>query len=470
MKGKTTIAVLMAATMAVGGAVFAADAENVHISDKANITIGYPADQKGTKQPHGKPATKDTASIDAAAGASVLLDSHPVVKDKKHKTINEYEVLDWPYGVENGNRVGPSNLMAHLKPKDEAFDVARVAIHYTRTDYGLNAISSGNGTAIGADTVAFGKGAVAMGFNARTGVAFYDNHATQAERDAKAVVHDKMRIVGSENALALGSNSDAFGENSSAIGAGASTGWVEETKRAGAYDKNTPDAYKHVDEDTIATNKPIKYNGPFRGEDTERTVTDQKTYRVHESKNALAIGAKSKVRADNSVALGVNSVALEDNTVSVGTATLQRRITNAADGRWEAGSHDVATTGQVYKEMGKTGAMAAALAGLHPMAQSQTGWEVSAAMGTYNGKSAVALGGFYHTNPNMMISLGAASAFSGHVTGNLGITYRVGAGNTGTEQDMSAVAQQIRALTQRVNALAAENYQLRQAVQQLSRR
>ena len=469
MKGKTTIAVLMAATMAVGGAVFAAD--NVKISDKATIVIGYPADKDGKTQPHGKPATKDTASIDAAAGASVLLDSHPVVKDEKHKTINEYEDLDWPYGVnEQGKRVGPSNLMAHLQPKDEAFDVARVAIHYTRTDYGLNAISSGNGTAIGADTVAFGKGAVAMGFNARTGVAFYDNHATKAERDAKAVVHDNMRIVGSENALALGSNSDAFGENSSAIGAGASTGWVEETKRAGAYDKNTPDAYKHVDEDTIATNKPIKYNGPLRGEDTEKAVTDQKTYRVHESKNALAIGAKSKVRADNSVALGVNSVALEDNTVSVGTATLQRRITNAADGRWEAGSHDVATTGQVYKEMGKTGAMAAALAGLHPMVQSQTGWEVSAAMGTYNGKSAVALGGFYHTNPNMMISLGAASAFSGHVTGNLGITYRVGAGNTGTEQDMSAVAQQIRALTQRVNALAAENYQLRQAVQQLSRR
>ncbi len=49
MKGKTTIAVLMAATMAVGGAVFAADAENVHISDKANITIGYPADKDGTK-------------------------------------------------------------------------------------------------------------------------------------------------------------------------------------------------------------------------------------------------------------------------------------------------------------------------------------------------------------------------------------------------------------------------------------
>ena len=49
MKGKTTIAVLMAATMAVGGAVFAAD--NVKISDKATIVIGYPADKDGKTQP-----------------------------------------------------------------------------------------------------------------------------------------------------------------------------------------------------------------------------------------------------------------------------------------------------------------------------------------------------------------------------------------------------------------------------------
>ena len=81
-------------------------------------------------------------------------------------------------------------------------------------------------------------------------------------------------------------------------------------------------------------------------------------------------------------------------------------------------------------EVDEVGAVSAALAGLHPLDYDGTGskFQLSAAMGTYDGTQAMALGGFYHFNKDVMLSLGGATTFSGNhkTAANLGVTFRVG--------------------------------------------
>lgn len=454
MKGRTSIAAVMAATMVLGSVAFAANA--VDISPNATVVMGYPASK--TKEHHTQFATKTTTSVDVVAGASVLLDAHPV-KDEEGKTP------DYPYGPkvnQKGDVVwqGPGNLSSALLPKDDAYDVARVTIHYTRTGFGTNAIAAADGTAIGANTIAFGKGATTLGMNARTGYMLPDSWA-----NAKELKHG-LHFERNDHATAVGTNSTGFGTNSTAIGADASTGWIEVAPRGKGYRDMSVDPYKNKDEDLLLTDPKSKYRGVITGDKLKELVTKDTTLKMHAYDNATAVGTNAKVRANNSVALGVNSVAVEENTVSVGNNTLNRRLVNVKDGRWEADSHDGATTGQVYKEMGKTGALSAALAGLHPMANMTQGMEIAAALGTYNGKTAVALGGFYHKKSNMQISWGAATVFSGHLAANVGVTYHVGT-STAKVGTMSSIEEQVAMLSQKVNELARENQQLRQQVNTL---
>ena len=454
MKGRTSIAAVMAATMVLGSVAFAAN--SVDISPNTTVVMGYPASK--TKEHHTQFATKTTTSVDVVAGASVLLDAHPV-KDEEGKTP------DYPYGPKvkaNGEVVwqGPGNLSSALLPKDDAYDVARVTIHYTRTGFGTNAIAAADGTAIGANTIAFGKGATTLGMNARTGYMLPDSWA-----NAKELKHG-LHFERNDHATAVGTNSTGFGTNSTAIGADASTGWIEVAPRGKGYRDMSVDPYKNKDEDLLLTDPKSKYRGVITGDKLKELVTKDTTLKMHAYDNATAVGTNAKVRANNSVALGVNSVAVEENTVSVGNNTLNRRLVNVKDGRWEADSHDGATTGQVYKEMGKTGALSAALAGLHPMANMTQGMEIAAALGTYNGKTAVALGGFYHKKSNMQISWGAATVFSGHLAANVGVTYHVGT-STAKVGTMSSIEEQVAMLSQKVNELARENQQLRQQVNTL---
>ena len=454
MKGRTSIAAVMAATMVLGSVAFADNSAD--ISPNATVVMGYPASK--TKEHHTQFATKTTTSVDVVAGASVLLDAHPV-KDEEGKTP------DYPYGPKvkaNGEVVwqGPGNLSSALLPKDEAYDVARVTIHYTRTGFGTNAIAAADGTAIGANTIAFGKGATTLGMNARTGYMLPDSYAN--EKELKHGLHFEK----SDHATAVGTNSTGFGTNSTAIGADASTGWIEVAPRGKGYRDMSVDPYKNKDEDLLLTDPKSKYRGVITGDKIKELVTKDTTLKMHAYDNATAVGTNAKVRANNSVALGVNSVAVEEDTVSVGNNTLNRRLVNVKDGRWEADSHDGATTGQVYKEMGKTGALSAALAGLHPMANMTQGMEIAAALGTYNGKTAVALGGFYHKKSNMQISWGASTVFSGHLAANVGVTYHVGT-STAKVGTMSSIEEQVAMLSQKVNELARENQQLRQQVNAL---
>lgn len=114
-------------------------------------------------------------------------------------------------------------------------------------------------------------------------------------------------------------------------------------------------------------------------------------------------------------------------------------------------------------EVDEVGAISAALAGLHPLDYDGTGskFQLSAAMGTYDGTQAMAMGGFYHFNEDVMLSLGGATTFSGeHKTAaNLGVTFRVGQGGRKEKQasaDVAAQLEAMQAMQEKIAALEAE--------------
>ena len=110
------------------------------------------------------------------------------------------------------------------------------------------------------------------------------------------------------------------------------------------------------------------------------------------------------------------------------------------------------------EEVDSVGAISAALAGLHPLDYNGTGskFQISAALGTYDGTQAAAIGGFYHFNRDTLLSIGGSTSFEGDrkTAANVGVTFRVGEGaseapavqDTETRQQMEAMKQEIEML------------------------
>lgn len=134
---------------------------------------------------------------------------------------------------------------------------------------------------------------------------------------------------------------------------------------------------------------------------------------------------------------------------------------------------------ELGEEIDSVGAISSALAGLHPLDYDGTGskFQLSAAMGTYDGTQAAAIGGFYHFNEDVMLSLGGATAFNGeHKTAaNIGVTFRVGPG--GSEKKpatpdevmatLDAMNRKIQEMDAKIAALEQDKKDLTEENQQL---
>ena len=180
--------------------------------------------------------------------------------------------------------------------------------------------------------------------------------------------------------------------------------------------------------------------------------------------NATAIGANSQATAENSVALGANSVAYEANTVSIGSVGNERRLTNVADGvndtdavnmrQLNAVSNKV---GEVQNEVKNVGALSAALSGLKPIQYDPAEpTQIMAALGTYRGHNAMALGVAHYVNDSTMFNAGLAYGNDdSKVMANAGVTWKFGT----SSQKEAATNQQLagKEAQQRINQLTSAN-------------
>ena len=99
------------------------------------------------------------------------------------------------------------------------------------------------------------------------------------------------------------------------------------------------------------------------------------------------------------------------------------------------------------KEVDSVGALSAALAGLHPLDDgSGDKLQLAAALGTYDGTQAAALGGFYWVNEDLRLSLGLSTAFGDErkTAANMGAAFRIGPGKS--PRSRAALAEELAAV------------------------
>ena len=214
--------------------------------------------------------------------------------------------------------------------------------------------------------------------------------------------------------------------------------------------------------------------------------------------NNFVLGNNVTIDVDiqNSVALGNNSTVSSSNEVSVGSATLQRKITNVADGEVSATSTDAVTGRQLYKamqnstnienlrsevyekidnvkdEVREVGSLSAALAGLHPIQYDpKAPAQVMAALGHYKNKQSVAVGLSYYFNDRFMMSAGVAIGSEKRVKSmaNVGFTVKLGKGSgvTYEEAPQYTILDEVKRLTVENNKQAKENQELKERVKNL---
>ena len=131
-----------------------------------------------------------------------------------------------------------------------------------------------------------------------------------------------------------------------------------------------------------------------------------------------------------------NETYIDSNGINANNKT----ISNVAPGRVDATSTDAVIGSQLYQvkqdiqglsndisrfgeEIDSVGALSAAMAGLHPRFQDGNKGELAMAMGSYDGKNALAVGGFYAPNQEVMFSLGMGITQGGKKMGNIGVNF-----------------------------------------------
>lgn len=131
-----------------------------------------------------------------------------------------------------------------------------------------------------------------------------------------------------------------------------------------------------------------------------------------------------------------NETYIDSNGINANNKT----ISNVAPGRVDATSTDAVNGSKLYQvkqdiqglsndisrfgeEIDSVGALSAAMAGLHPRFQDGNKGELAMAMGSYDGKNALAVGGFYAPNQEVMFSLGMGITQGGKKMGNIGVNF-----------------------------------------------
>lgn len=176
---------------------------------------------------------------------------------------------------------------------------------------------------------------------------------------------------------------------------------------------------------------------------------------------------------DLTTGINLNTSAIEQETKDRTAAdqNLQNQITTNKEGI-AANSNAISSLNSRVSDLGgeidNVGAISAALAGLHPLNYDGTGskFQLAAAMGDYDGSQAAAIGGFYHFNEDVMMSVGGATAFDGDKKAafNVGVSFRVGSGSSAKRLNSDDVIAQLAAMNDKIAALEAENQKLTEKV------
>ena len=315
------------------------------------------------------------------------------------------------------------------------------------------------------------KVTVAGGTIGQTGAV--DNHLSGTDADGNTVTNDfKTSAVNgttqaAEKTSADGKESTKTVNNTSAGGTGVTTSKTTTDSKDNVTVKESSFGTNEKGMTLSTSNKVTDKDGKVTKDTSGTTTMTGDSISVSKTTTTTekdADGNEKEVTKTSGTTIGSGEVTLkreDGSTIEVGSAIegMQSDM-RELDGR----------VNRMGVEIKEVGALSAALAGLHPQPENANSRaDFAMAMGSYEGKQALAVGGFYRPDKRTMLSIGASTTSSKHMM-NMGISIALdrlpeaerrakeAAKAAGVEQEtLNRVLERLAALEQDNRRLQADN-------------
>ena len=300
-----------------------------------------------------------------------------------------------------------------------------------------------------------------------------NNHLSGADADGNTVTNDfKTSAVNgttqaAEKTSADGKESTKTVNNTSAGGTGVTTSKTTTDSKDNVTVKESSFGTNEKGMTLSTSNKVTDKDGKVTKDTSGTTTMTGDSISVSKTTTTTekdADGNEKEVTKTSGTTIGSGEVTLkreDGSTIEVGSAIegMQSDM-RELDGR----------VNRMGVEIKEVGALSAALAGLHPQPENvNSRADFAMAMGSYEGKQALAVGGFYRPDKRTMLSIGASTTSSKHMM-NMGISIALdrlpeaerkakeAAKAAGVEQEtLNRVLERLAALEQDNRRLQADN-------------
>ena len=300
-----------------------------------------------------------------------------------------------------------------------------------------------------------------------------NNHLSGADADGNTVTNDfKTSAVNgttqaAEKTSADGKESTKTVNNTSAGGTGVTTSKTTTDSKDNVTVKESSFGTNEKGMTLSTSNKVTDKDGKVTKDTSGTTTMTGDSISVSKTTTTTekdADGNEKEVTKTSGTTIGSGEVTLkreDGSTIEVGSAIegMQSDM-HELDGR----------VNRMGVEIKEVGALSAALAGLHPQPENANSRaDFAMAMGNYEGKQALAVGGFYRPDKRTMLSIGASTTSSKHMM-NMGISIALdrlpeaerkakeAAKAAGVEQEtLNRVLERLAALEQDNRRLQADN-------------
>ena len=300
-----------------------------------------------------------------------------------------------------------------------------------------------------------------------------NNHLSGADADGNTVTNDfKTSAVNgttqaAEKTSADGKESTKTVNNTSAGGTGVTTSKTTTDSKDNVTVKESSFGTNEKGMTLSTSNKVTDKDGKVTKDTSGTTTMTGDSISVSKTMTTMekdADGNEKEVTKTSGTTIGSGEVTLkreDGSTIEVGSAIegMQSDM-RELDGR----------VNRMGVEIKEVGALSAALAGLHPQPENANSRaDFAMAMGSYEGKQALAVGGFYRPDKRTMLSIGASTTSSKHMM-NMGISIALdrlpeaerkakeAAKAAGVEQEtLNRVLERLAALEQDNRRLQADN-------------
>lgn len=427
----------------------------------------YEASTDGTASASGTSAVAIGNSATASSDYTTAIGQQALASGNSSTAIGQAAEASGNFSIANGTlatAAGENSIAVGY--------YAKAGGKLKNLDDGTYTIYGDNSTAIGQYAQAGSSHSTAIGSGALAG--------SMVTGVGKSRAAFGQAYVG-DYSTAIGDSANAAGDNSTATGQGAvAGGLLYNTANNPAFERTIANATANgqgaqaIGDNSTAVGQGALAGGVFydNGDLSQRHVVSNATALGQGAQanfdNSTALGQGAQANAGNSVALGAGSVATRPSSVSVGAPGAERTITNVAEG---TSPNDAVN----YRQMSRTGALAAALSGLSVLPYDpHNRTQIAVSGGFFHAEQALALGVNHYVKENILLNLGVAKSSDDYM-GRLGLTWRLGKDNAGKTVNgtqvsvVSDLQTKVKQQNEKISQLETQNVKMQTQIDELKK-